>query len=101
MPVYAVPNTDNWVIADKLTSDLKSEGYVPMSGYPPALSIDQKLEGKIYVANDIGEWVIQKDPRYLTKINKFIKKIFGSSTVTPAMYKKLAERFDKLSKEVK
>ena len=100
MFVYGLPGTEEYVETEIVTKELIDEGYVKMISYPPSLTLDQKLNGKHYVALESGEWELQNDPNFETKMNAFVKKVFNSSTVTPGMYKKLANKFQDIAEKI-
>ena len=99
MPVYAIPNTDNWVDTDTLTQDMINDGYIEMTGYPPTLDITNKLDGKMYIANDIGEWILVDNPNIEKEMKLLAKKIFKTDKITPSMFKKLSNKFNDIAKE--
>ena len=98
MSIYAIPHTNNWIESDIFTKQLLDSGYIEMVGLPPMLSLSKKLEGKMYVADDLGGWVLVDDPKFEDKLNTFIKKVFKTNTVTPTMYMKLSDKLLQLAK---
>ncbi len=99
MSIYAIPNTDNWVDTDVLTQDMVDEGYIETTGYPPILDITNKLDGKMYIANEIGEWILVDNPNAEKEMKLLAKKIFKTDKVTPSMFRKLSNKFGEIAKE--
>ena len=97
MFIYGLPGTEEYVETEVITKDLLKEGYIKMISYPPTLTTEQRLNGKHYIALESGEWELQDDPKFESKMNKFVKKVFNTSTVTPGMYKKLSEKFQNIA----
>lgn len=83
--IYGIPGTTDWLCTDLLTAELIAEGYIEMSGYPPALSDDERLSGQRYVVGELGEWILEDDPRYKEKLLQCMRKFFGTNVLTPKL----------------
>lgn len=96
--VYAIPGTDSWIISSNLDNGLEQENYVEMTGTPPILSDEEKLSGKIYLANNLGEWILTDDPEYNKKLIRRIKQVFEISTVNDKIIQILTLKLSELVK---
>lgn len=99
--IYGCPNTDSFVIMEcELPDHLASQGYIEMVGLPPRLSHKEKLDGYIYMCDEIGQWVLTKDPNHVDKVKSVIKKIYHVDEVTLNMLKLIGEKLVKMSEEI-
>ena len=72
-----------------------------MIGTPPELTTSEAINGYIYMADEIGQWVLTKDPLYEDKITRVIKKVYNVKSVTPNMLELLSKKFLELANKAK
>lgn len=99
--VYALPNTDSYLITETNAEHLLNQGYIEMISTPPKLSHTERLDGYVYMCDEIGQWILTKDPRHDDKIIAAIKRSYKVDHVTPNMLKLIANKLLKLAEEIK
>lgn len=98
--IYALPNTENYVITETNADHLLNQGYIEMVGLPPKLSHQEKLNGYTYMCDEIGQWLLVQDDRHEDKIITAIKRSYKVDQVTPNMLKLIANKLIKIAEKM-
>lgn len=84
---YALAGTNTYVLTYPWN---KSDGYVEMITPPPQLTDEEQLDGKTYIANELGEWKLENDPQFL---EIYLQKLQTSDLSNTDKLKQLGQMF--------
>lgn len=98
--VYALPNTDTYIITEDCADHLLNQGYIEMISTPPKLSTTERINGYIYMCDEIGQWLLTKDPNHEDRMIHAIKRAYNVEQVTPNMLKLLSDKLLKLAENL-